>query len=41
MHALDTPKNIHDFVACVRYAMLFGAIESANTSAPRKLLMVR
>jgi hypothetical protein len=29
---LDTPENIRDFVACVAYAMLFGAIEPANGS---------
>ena len=32
MPTLDTPENIRDFVACVAYAMLFGAIEPANGS---------
>jgi hypothetical protein len=30
--ALDTPENIRDFVACVAYAMLSGAIEPADGS---------
>ena len=32
MPTLDTPENIREFVACVAYAMLFGAIEPANGS---------
>ena len=32
MPSLDTPENIRDFVTCVAYAMLFGAIEPANGS---------
>jgi hypothetical protein len=32
MPTLDTPENIRDFVACVAFAMLFGAIEPANGS---------
>ena len=32
MPMLDTPENIRDFVACVAYAMLFGAIEPVNGS---------
>ena len=32
MPALDTPENIRDFVACVAYAMLMGAIDPKDGS---------